>query len=73
MIIFIRTLTGSIFALDAKSSNTITFIKGKIRDKQGIPTDRQRLVIGREELEDDRTLCDYNIKNESVIYLVLKL
>jgi len=73
MIIFIRTLTGSIFALDAKSSNTITVIKGKIRDKQGIPTDRQRLVIGREELEDDRTLCDYNIKNESVIYLVLKL
>jgi len=73
MIVFIKTLTGKTIALDAVSSNSIEIVKDRIRDKEGIPTDMQRLIIGRKELENDRTLCDYNVQNESVIYLVIKL
>ena len=71
--IYIKTLQGKSITLDVSDTDTISSLKDKIKDIEGIPPDQMRLVFNGKQLEDANTIADYGIQADSSIHLVLRL
>ena len=70
MHIHVKTLTGETLRLNVGPTDAVDTIKSMVLDRAGVPPDEQRLIFAGAQLEDGRTVRDYNIQNESVLLLV---
>lgn len=73
MDIFVKTLTGRTIGLDVEPTDTIEDVKRKVQEYEGVPPACQRLIFVGQNLEDDRTLSDYNIQRRSTLHYVIRL
>ena len=72
MNIFIKTLPGKNYELDVEPDDTIENVKYKLQDKESLPADQRRLIFDGKSLEDSKTVSEYNILEDSVLYSLVK-
>eukprot|EP00525_Craspedostauros_australis_P013178 CAMPEP_0198110690 /NCGR_PEP_ID=MMETSP1442-20131203/2704_1 /TAXON_ID= /ORGANISM="Craspedostauros australis, Strain CCMP3328" /LENGTH=338 /DNA_ID=CAMNT_0043766853 /DNA_START=50 /DNA_END=1066 /DNA_ORIENTATION=- len=73
MQLFVKTLTGKTVSVEVEEGESIEEVKAKISEKEGIPAEQQRLIFGGQQLQDGKTLDDYDVGDDSTLHLVLRL
>lgn len=73
MQLFVKTLTGKTVSIEVEEGESIEDVKAKIAEKEGIPPEQQRLIFGGQQLQDAKTLSDYDVGDDSTLHLVLRL
>lgn len=73
MQLFVKTLTGKTVSIEVEEGESIEEVKAKIAEKEGIPPEQQRLIFGGQQLQDAKTLDDYDVGDDATLHLVLRL
>ncbi|KAI9355381.1 ubiquitin-related domain-containing protein [Zopfochytrium polystomum] len=73
MLIKVKTLTGKEIEIDIEPNDKISRIKERVEEKEGIHPEQQRLIFGGKQMNDTKTVAEYNIEGGSVLHLVLAL
>lgn len=73
MQLFVKTLSGKTVSIDVEEGESIEEVKEKISEKEGVPPEQQRLVFGGQQLQDSKTLDDYDVGDDATLHLVLRL
>ena len=71
--VHIKSLTGRTITISSSFHETVKDLKNKLLEKEGIPTEQQRLILAGQQLQDRMTMADYNICHETIMYLILRL
>lgn len=67
------TLSGDERIVEVDPSDKVLFIKEKLEEQEGIPPEQQRLIYQGRQLNDDKSLNSYKLKNGTVLHLVVAL
>jgi len=73
MQLFVKTLQGKTVSIEVEEGESIEDVKAKISEKEGIPPEQQRLIFGGQQLQDGKTIDDYDLGDDSTLHLVLRL
>lgn len=73
MQLFVKTLTGKTVSIEVEEGESIEDVKAKIAEKEGIPAEQQRLIFGGQQLQDAKTIDDYDVGDDATLHLVLRL
>jgi len=73
MQLFVKTLTGKTVSIEVEEGESIEDVKAKIAEKEGIPPEQQRLIFGGQQLQDSKTIDDYDVGDDATLHLVLRL